>query len=134
MEKTTQRTPFLSALCLLTFIGSTIGFAGYFLASLFFEKATEIIIKYSSWSNTEMLSPTYFTLLMAMNALSLTGAIRMWKLHADGLYLYIFTQLVILFVPVIWNNWQAFSQTNAIFTLIFIAGYWLNRKSFIKKL
>ncbi|MDX9907976.1 MAG: hypothetical protein GX792_09755 [Bacteroidales bacterium] len=133
MEKTTQRTSFLSALCVLTFIGSSIGFAGYFLASLFFEKTTELIIKYSSWSSVETLSPAYFTLLMALFALSLTGAIRMWKLHADGLYLYIFAQLTILFIPVIWNDWQAFSQTNAIFTLIFITGYWLSRKNFIKK-
>ena len=125
-NKTHQRPPLLSALCLLTFIGSSIGFIGYFLAALFFEKTSELIVKYSSWHTTEAISPVYFTLLMALFALSLTAAIRMWKLHRDGFFLYVFAQLTILFVPVIWIDWQAFSATNAIFTLIFVVGYGLN--------
>jgi hypothetical protein len=127
-EKRKQRPPFLSALCLLTFIGSSIGFFGYFLAALFFEKTSELIIKYSSWHSTEAISPLYFTLLMALFALSLTGAIRMWKLHRDGFFLYVFAQLAILFVPVIWIDWQALSTTNAIFTTVFVVGYGLNWK------
>lgn len=122
-EKRNQRPPFLSALCLLTFIGSSIGFIGYFLAALFFEKTSELIVKYSSWHSTETISPLYFTLLMALFAISLSGAIRMWKLHRDGFFLYVFAQLAILFVPVMWIDWQAFSTTNAIFTAIFISGY-----------
>ena len=117
------RPPFLSALCLLTFIGSSIGFTGYFLAALFFEKTSELILKYSSWHSTETISPLYFTLLMALFAISLTGAIRMWKLHRDGFYLYVFAQLSILIVPVVWIDWQALSATNAIFTTVFMLGY-----------
>lgn len=131
-EKRNQRPPFLSALCLLTFMGSSIGFIGYFLAALFFEKTSELIVKYSSWHSTEAISPLYFTLLMALFALSLTGAIRMWKLHRDGFFLYIFAQLAILFIPVIWIDWQAFSTTNAIFTTVFVVGYGLNRRFFKK--
>jgi hypothetical protein len=122
------RPAFLSALCILTFIGSGIAFLGYFAASLFFEKTKEIIVQHSSWHSAEVLSPTYFTLLMALYALSLTGAIRIWKLHRDGLYLYVFAQLIILFLPAIWLNWQAFSVTNAIFTLIFVTGYGMGWK------
>jgi hypothetical protein len=125
---TQKRPALLTALCILTFTGSSIGFTGYFIASLFFEKSTALIVRYSSWYSTEAISPAYFTLLMALFALSLTGAIRMWKFHRDGLYLYVLAQLAILFVPVIWINWQAFSHTNAIFSAIFITGYWLNRK------
>jgi hypothetical protein len=131
-EKKNQRPPFLSALCLLTFMGNSIGFIGYFLAALFFEKTSELIIKYSSWHSTEAISPLYFTLLMALFALSLTGAIRMWKLHRDGFFLYVFAQLSILFVPVLWIDWQALSTTNAIFTTIFVVGYGLNLKFFKK--
>ena len=127
-ETTKKRPALLSALCILTFIGSSIGFFGFFAASLFYEKSISIILKYSSWHTTEAISPTYFTLLMALFALSLTGAIRMWKFHRDGLFLYIFAQLAVLFVPVIWLNREAFSHTNAIFTAIFIVGYGLNRK------
>lgn len=127
-EKKKQRPPLLSALCLLTFIGSSIGFFGYFIATLFFEKTSELIVKYSSWHSTEAISPLYFTLLMALFAFSLTGAIRMWKLHRDGFFLYVFAQLSILFVPVLWNDWQALSATNAIFTMVFVVGYGLHLK------
>ena len=132
INKSNQRPPFLSSLCLLTFIGSSIGFTGYFLAALFFEKTSELIVKYSSWHNTETISPLYFTLLMALFAISLSGAIRMWKLHRDGFFLYVFAQLAILFVPVVWIDWQTFSTTNAIFTTVFVVGYGLNWKVFRK--
>lgn len=121
-----KRPDFLSALCLLTFIGSSVTFVGYFLASLFFEKVSGLIIKYSSWHSTAAISPVYFTALMALSALSLTGAIRMWKLHRDGFYLYSFAQVVLVFLPVIWIGGQAFSVSNAIFTVLFIIGYALN--------
>ena len=123
-----KRPPILSALCILTFMGSTIGFFGYFLASVFFEKTSELIIQYSSWHSVENISPVYFTLLMVLFALSLTGAIRMWKLHRDGYFLYVFAQTIILFLPAIWINWQAFSVSNAIFTVVFVLGFSLNRK------
>ena len=120
------RPPFLSALCILTFIGSTIGFIGYFMASLFFDKTSELIIEYSSWHSVETISPLYFTLLMALSAISLTGAIRMWKFRRDGFFIYSIVQIVILFLPVIWIDWNAFSVANAIFTTVFILGYGWN--------
>jgi hypothetical protein len=127
-KKLSFRPPLLSALCILTFIGSSIGFIGYFLAALFFERASELIVEYSSWHTTNAISPFYFTLIMVAFAFSLTGAIRMWKLHRDGFLIYTLAQLAILFIPVFWVNWNSFSATNAIFTFIFIAGYGLNLK------
>lgn len=125
-ETKANRSDFLSALCILTFIGSTTSFIGYFLASVFFGKASELIIKYSNWHTVEAISPLYFTILMALSAISLTGAIRMWKLHRDGFFLFTISQLIILFLPVIWLGWNAFSVTGAIFTAVFVGGYALN--------
>jgi hypothetical protein len=127
-DKKTTRSSLLSALCILTFIGSTTAFIGYFLASVFFEKTSEFIIKYSNWHSVEAISPLYFTILMALSALSLVGAIRMWKLHRDGFFIYTISQLIFLFLPVIWLGWNAFSVTGAIFTGVFVAGYALNWK------
>ena len=123
-----KRPPFLSALCILTFAGSGIAFPGYFFASVFFEELSSVIIKYSSWNTTTQISSFYFTILMVLYAVSLTGAIRIWKLHRDGFIIYTISQLAILFLPVIWINWNALSVTNAIFTAIFILGYALNLK------
>jgi hypothetical protein len=127
-DKKTTRSSLLSALCILTFIGSTTAFIGYFLASVFFEKTSEFIIKYSNWHSVEAISPLYFTILMALSALSLVGAIRMWKLHRDGFFIYTISQLIFLLLPVIWLGWNAFSVTGAIFTGVFVAGYALNWK------
>jgi hypothetical protein len=102
----------------------------YFLASVFYEKASEIIIKYSNWNSVEAISPLYFTLFMAVSAMSLIGAIRMWKLHSDGFFVYIISQIIIMFLPVVWIGWNAFSPIGAIFTSIFFIGYGLNWKSF----
>ena len=123
-----SRTPLLSAFCILTFIGSGVAFIGYFLASIYFDKTSELIIKYSSWNSTDAISPLFFTTLMALSAISLTSAIRIWKNHRDGFFLYIISQVIILFLPAIWINWQAFSDTNAIFTGVFIIGYGMNWK------
>jgi hypothetical protein len=129
MNSNQQARPFmLKALCILTFTGSSVAFVGYFFASLFFERTSELIIKYSSWQSTEAISPVYFNVLMVLFALSLTGAIRMWKQHVDGFILYLFSQLIILFLPAVWVNWQAFSTTNLIFTLVFTAGYAIHLK------
>ena len=121
-----SRTNFLSALCIATFIGSSASFIVYFLAAVFFKQASEFIIKYSNWNSTEAISPFYFTLIMAVSAVSLTGAIRMWKLHRDGFYIYSVAQLILLFIPVMWLGWNAFSVNSAIFTLVFVVGYILN--------
>lgn len=125
-EIKTNRSNLLTALCILTFIGSTTAFFGYFLASVFFEKTSELIIKYSNWHSVEAISPLYFTILMALSALSLVGAIRMWKLHRDGFFIYTISQLIFLFVPVIWLDFNSFSVTGAIFTAVFVVGYALN--------
>ncbi len=111
------------------FIGSGLGFVGYFLVSVFYERAAEIIVKYSYYHSVEQISAFYFTVLMALFAVSLTSAIRMWKLHRDGFFLYILSQLAILLLPVVWMDWLALSATNAIFTAVFVIGYGLNWRS-----
>jgi hypothetical protein len=128
-EIKTNRTAFLEALCILTFIGSGVSFLMYFLASLFFEKVSQIIIKYSNWHSVDAISPFYFTLFMALSAISLVGAIRMWKLHRDGFFVYTAAQIVLVFLPVIWIGWNSFSDSGAIFSLIFVLGYGLNWKN-----
>jgi len=127
-ETKANRSDFLSALCILTFIGNTTSFIVYFLASVFFEKTSEIIIKYSNWHSAEAVSPFYFTLLMALSAVSLIGAIRMWKLHRDGFFIFTISQLIFLFLPVIWLGWNVFSVTGAIFTAVFVSGFAMNWK------
>lgn len=124
-----KRRDFFVALCYLSFAGSTIAFTGYFIAALFFGKFAEWIIRFSSWNSVERISPLYFNIFMVLYALSLTGVIRMWKFRRDGFFIYLMAQTAILFTPVFWLGWPSFSVNNAIFTLIFIAGYAINYRS-----
>ena len=126
--KTSHRSNFLSALCILTFLGSGLSFLMYFFAALFFDEASEFIIKYSRWNSTEAISPLYFAIFTTLNTISLTGAIRIWKLHRDGFYFYVLAQLLLLFATAVWINFEAISISNVIFTTIFIVGYGLNFK------
>jgi len=127
-EIKTNRSNLPTALCILTFIGSGASFIVYFLASVFFEQASEFIIKYSNWHSVEAISPFYFTLFMALSAVSLIGAIRIWKLHRDGFFIYTISQIILLFLPVIWIDWNSFSVTSAIFTAVFVGGYAMSWK------
>jgi len=128
-DSSIRRSALLSALCLLSFAGSGASFIIYFLGSVFFEEFAALIMKYSSTHTMENLSPMYFTLFMVLNAVSLTGAIRMWKMHFDGFFIYTIAQIVLFVIPLVWLGSDAFSAPAAIFTGVFITGYALNWKS-----
>ena len=65
------------------------------------------------------LSAFYFMLLSALCLLSLIGVFKMKKHQKAGFFFYLGAQLALLFLPVIWLNWNAFSVTNTIFTALF---------------
>ena len=109
--------------CIFSIIGSSIGFVSMFISTLFFRTVTEKIASVTNITTTEKLSPLYFAILMAAFSLSLTGAIKLYRMQRAGFHFYLTAQLTILFFPVIWLGSNAFSVTNAIFTLIFSGVY-----------
>lgn len=109
--------------CIFSIIGSSIGFVSMFISTLFFRMITEKITSVTNITATEKLSPLYFAILMAAFSVSLTGAIKLYRMQRAGLYFYLTAQLAILVFPVIWLGSNAFSVTNAIFTLIFSGVY-----------
>ena len=125
MEQT-KHPPLLKALCILTFMGSGIGFIAYSFMVLFFEKASQMVISVGNSQSMDGTSPFYFALFVALYAVLLAGGIRMWKFHKDGYFMYLLAQLLILFLPVVQLGWLAFSSVNALFALVFIAGYSIN--------
>jgi hypothetical protein len=109
--------------CIFSIIGSSIGFIIMFISTLFFRTVTEKITSITNLTATEKLTSLYFAILMAAFSISLTGAIKLYRMQRLGLYLYLVAQLSILFFPVLWLGANAFSVTNAIFTLIFSGVY-----------
>lgn len=114
---------FYESACIFSIIGSSIGFISMFISTLFFRIVTERITLITNITSTEKLSPVYFAMLMAAFSVSLTGALKLYRMQRVGLYFYITAQIIILFLPVIWLGSNAFSVTNAIFTMIFSGVY-----------
>ena len=108
---------------IFSIIGSSIGFISMFISTFFFRIVTEKITSVTNITATEKLSPVYFAMLMAAFCVSLVGAIKLYRMQRVGLYFYLTAQATILFLPVIWLGANAFSTTNAIFTLLFAGVY-----------
>jgi len=113
----------LSATLLLSTIGSISGTIMYFSASVFFNNAQSLIIKFTEIRSMDNITPLFFDILGTLYTLSLAGVILMKKRWKKGFYLYTAAQIVILFVPVLWMGSGAFSCFNLIFTLLFIGIY-----------
>lgn len=119
-----EKKPVLyEAACIFSIIGSSMGFILMFVATFFFNPVTEKIRQVTDLTATEKISPIYFALLMAAFSVSLTGAIKLYRMQRAGLYFYLTAQIIILFLPVFWLGNNGFSVTNAIFTLIFSGVY-----------
>lgn len=131
MEHNIRPRP-LEALCLMSFIGSGAAALLYLTGSVFFEKASEIIIEYTSAHSTEQISPRYFLTLGILFLLSLLGVYEMWKLQRRGFFVYAAAQLAILAVPLLRMGEDAFSAVAVIFTLLFIGAYLTQFKSLKK--
>ena len=109
--------------CIFSMAGSSIGFLSMFISVVFFKTVTGKIELLTNITTTECLSPLYFALLMGAFSISLVGAIKLYRMQRIGLYFYLVAQSMILFFPVFWLGSNAFSVTNAIFTLLFSGVY-----------
>jgi hypothetical protein len=119
-----EKKPILfQSACIFSIAGSSIGFISMMFATLFFDFVASKIELVTNVTATDELSRFYFASLMAAFALSLAGAIQLYKLRRIGLYFYLSAQIIILFLPVIWMGSNAFSVTNAVFTIIFSGVY-----------
>lgn len=125
----TKKPLIYEAACIFSIIGSSIGFISMFISTFFFKVVTEKIRLITNLTATEKLNPIYFAILMATFSVSLVGAIKLLRMQRTGLYFYLPAQLIILFLPVFWLGSNAFSSTNAIFTLIFSGVYLYHYRS-----
>lgn len=114
---------FYEAACVFSMVGSSIGFISMLIATVFFRIVTEKIRSVTNITSTEKLSQLYFILLMVAFSISLTGAIKLYRMQQAGIYFYLAAQTVILLLPVVWLGSNAFSVTNAIFTVVFSGVY-----------
>jgi len=119
-----NRKPILyEAACIFSIAGSSIGFFSMLLSVIFYRAVVDKIISFTNITATEKLSPLYFAFLMAAFCISFAGAVKLYRLQRSGIYFYLTAQILIGALPVVWIGNSAFSETNAIFTLVFSGVY-----------
>lgn len=100
--KNTVRPPLLTMLCLLSFIGSGMMLFSFMMLGLFYDTfVTTAQENYKDLPGLDIIlgtPPWAFTLTALGYALSLTGAMYMWRLRKTGFHIYTLAQFFLLFI------------------------------------
>ncbi len=118
-----KRPLLLSSALVLSSVGSGLAAVMYFAAFLFYEKALPSIEKFTNAETPELISRFYMLALGSIYCVSAIGIVKMWNTQKTGFYLYLLAQISLWGLPLIYIGSHAFSSTNTIFTLLFIAIY-----------
>jgi len=125
-EETTQagnRPGFLTALCILTFIGSGLGALFMLLATV---GMGTLLASIPGMDALMGGGTAYFAVGTIIAAASLFGAIQMWKLKKMGFFIYAGANVVGIILPLVFG--LSFSAMGAFFPVLFIVLYYLNVK------
>jgi hypothetical protein len=121
--ETAKRPGFLTALCVLTFIGSGLGTLFMILATVGMGALMESI---PGMADLMGGGTAYFAVGAILSAGSLYGAIQMWKLKKIGFFIYAAAGVLGIITPLLFGI--SFSTMGAIFPILFIVLYYLNVK------
>jgi hypothetical protein len=131
-----KRPPFLTALCILTFIASGLGSISALVTPLFSDLVIEFLKsgqpKYDEATMNEAIIQLkagwgYYSIIFILSVCSLTGAILMWQLKKIGFHFYALSNLLSLFVPFLMLHLEM-SLPSIMLTGSFVALYALNLK------
>ncbi len=119
----------LKILCVITFIGSGLGFLSYGIIGLihsFFSSNLSLIPDEQNRELIEMMLSAgrmFFFLNALLYAVSFAGAILLWRLKKIGFHLYAASQLFLLILPMAYIKGFPMPGTNIFLTILFIWGY-----------
>jgi hypothetical protein len=118
-----KRSPFLEALCILSFAGNGIAILLYLVAAVWNQPARQWIGEWSSNYDVSGFTSFYFLLFSSLYMLSFIGVLKIWQMKKTGFLFYIASQTAILFLPSLWLGKPVFSSVVIIFTVLFIVLY-----------
>jgi len=119
----------LKILCVITCIGSGLGFISYGIIGLihdFFSRNLTLIPDEQNRELIQMLlsaGRTFFFLNAFLYAASFAGAILLWRLKKTGFHLYTASQLLLLILPMAYIKGFPMPGTNIFLTILFVWGY-----------
>lgn len=119
----------LKVLCVITFIGSGLGFISYGMIGLihgFFSSNLSLIPDEQNRELIEMMLSAgrmFFFLNAVLYAVSFAGALLLWRMKKLGFHLYTASQLLLLILPLAYIKGFPMPGTNIFLTILFIWGY-----------
>ena len=120
---------FLKILCVITFIGSGLGFISYGTIGLIRDFFASNLSLIPDEQNRELIGlllsagRTFFFLNAILYGTSLAGAILLWRLKKLGFHLYTASQLLLLILPLAFIKGFPMPGTSIFMTVLFIWGY-----------
>lgn len=130
-----KRPAFLTALCILTFIGSGFSLFSQIFSYAYYDKIPEMMINmadviggqygkmYLDLADTFSSMPSYYFLLLAfVYILSISGAVFMILLRKIGFHIYTISQLLILGLPLLIIH-APFNIGNLLLAIAFVLFY-----------
>ena len=137
-QEVNKRPDLLTILCILTFIGSGIGFFSNFFVTLSFNTIVELVENDELPSMYNMMvddmkillsgGAIYFFLSFLFFGGSLLGAVFMWRLKRIGFHIYTISQILLLILPALFLQGRGVSFLSFFFTGLFIGLYAINLK------
>lgn len=119
----------LSVVCVLTFIYTSSSILISFLVPMLSEELVNALNlpQFANEKNSDVIRVIqagwgYYLLILLTTSVSLTGAIMMWNFKKSGFHLYTISNIILLYLPVIWFDFPL-NLAEVFFTGVFIAIY-----------
>jgi hypothetical protein len=128
-KENTPNLVFLKILCVITFIGSGLGFISYGTIGLirnFFSSNLALIPDEQNRELIGMLLSAgrlFFFLNALLYGVSFAGAILLWRMKKLGFHLYTASQLLLLIIPLAFIKGFPMPGASIFMTILFIWGY-----------
>jgi hypothetical protein len=129
LQETPRQFGFLKFLCILTFVGSGLAIFSYFVIGVFYEIFLSANMKQLGENEQELIKimlsagKVFFLLSAFIYAISLYGAVLMWKLRKIGFHLYAVAQIILLILPLLFIHGFKMPFITILVTVTFIFAY-----------
>lgn len=128
-------TTILKILLVLSIINAVFSFLAEGMMALFlptldriYSAHPEVLEEFHMTATWEVMSQVprpYYGGMALLSGLSLAGCLLMWRLRRVGFHCYTLAQLLMLLLPLLVLGKGAVGLGNVMFTILFVAYYWL---------
>ncbi len=120
---------FLKILCIITFVGSGLGFISYGIIGLIRDYFSRNLTLIPDEQNRELIGlllsagRMFFFLNALLYGVSFAGALLLWRMKKMGFHLYTASQLLLLILPLAFIKGFPMPGASIFMTILFIWGY-----------